>query len=470
MNTTRALAIAAALAFATLSPLLHAQQVDCALLDDPVHHRVNPATGANLLTTWLNEAENAETRYGFTDDRGAPIRASRTAIAGLSPVHRLYKAQGGDFVWIANPAEIASAIANYGYADHGVNFHASRTPVACMQPVYRFLKGNKHRHAFTDAERNALAADGWRAEGISFYARPGEDPEVDTVFSIAVMPDTQNEVFGNGARYIGRAQWLADNKANLDLRFVLHSGDVTNWGERDEPQYVIAAQGVAPLQAAGIPFAFTPGNHDTRAVGCPPNYGGACPGENASVNVRFLPLFSQYFNDRFAVGGRMEAGKVDNYYTLFEAGGVDWLVLSLELWPRTGVVEWAKTVVAAHPRHNVIVVTHMYLEGNGSISTSNGGYGANSPKYLYDNLISRYANIRFVFSGHTGQATHRIDTGVNGNRIVSFLQALHSSTNPVRIVEIDTAAGEATTWIYAPGTQTQYPQYDAVVNGLDFVD
>ena len=472
MNTTRALAIAAALAFATLSPLLHAQPVVCALLDDPVHHRVYPASGANLLTTWLNEAENAETRYGFTDDRGAPIRASRTPAAGLSPVHRLYNAQGGDFVWIANPAEIASAVANWGYVDQGPNFHASRTPVACMQPVYRYQKGNKHRHAFDDAERDALAAAGWRPEGISFYARPGEEPAVDTVFSIAVLPDTQNEVFAGApaARHVGRAQWLADNKSTLDLRFVLHSGDVTNWGERDEPQYQIAVAGVAPLEQAGIPFAYTPGNHDTRAVGCPPSYGSACPGESASTNVRLLPLFSRYFNDRFAVSGRMEAGKVDNYYTLFEAGGVDWLVLSLELWPRTAVVDWAKTVVAGHPTHNVIVVTHMYLNGDGSISTSNGGYGATSPRYLYDNLVSRYANVRFVFSGHTGDATHRVDTGVHGNRIVSFLQALHSSTNPVRIVEIDTAAGDASSWIYAPQTQASYPQYDAVVGGLDFID
>ena len=97
-------------------------------------------------------------------------------------------------------------------------------------------------------------------------------------------------------------------------------------------------------------------------------------------------------------------------------------------------------------------------------------YGATSPRYLYDNLVSRYANVRFVFSGHTGDATHRVDTGVHGNRIVSFLQALHSSTNPVRIVEIDTAAGDASSWIYAPHDNRAYPEHDAVVGGLDFID
>lgn len=473
MNSFRIILAACALAGAALSPALRAQQVDCSTLETPVHHRVNPVTSANLLTTSLAEAQNAEVRHGFTDDRGAPVRASTTPRPGLSAVHRLYTAQNRDFVWIANPAEVASAVANHGYVDQGVNFYASRTAVNCLQPVYRYRKGAMHRHAFSEGERTALAAAAWVPEGVSFHARPAPDPQVDARFSFAVIPDTQNEVFAGShmARHVGRAQWLADNKSTLDLRFVLHSGDVTNWGERDASQYDIAMAGVAPLRQAGIPFAYTPGNHDTRAV-CAG--GSACPGESTRATVRELPLFNQYFNGQFTVTGRMEAGKLDNYYTLFEAGGVDWLVLSLELWPRTAAIDWAKSVVEAHPSHNVIVITHMYLDIDGQgvafISTSNGGYGANSPKVLFDRLISQYANVRFVFGGHTKQAGHRTDVGVHGNRIVSFLQAMHSSTNPVRIVEVDTAADDVSSWIYAPQNGAGYPQYDVVEGDLDFVD
>ncbi|MFC4822497.1 metallophosphoesterase [Dokdonella ginsengisoli] len=448
-------------------PRIAAAAPDCAALDDPIYHRVNPSSQANLLTPWQSEADSAAANHGFTDDRGTPVLASRTPASGLVAAHRLYNGSSNDFVWITNPAEIAGAVANYGYADKGTDFYVSPEPASCTQPVHRFLKGNKHRHAFSDAERSALLAQGWTAEGVSFHAKPAAAP-VDTTFSIAVLPDTQNEVFPGApaARHVGRAQWLADNRQLLDLRFVLHTGDVTNWGERDEPQYQVAVSGVVPLENAGIAFAYTPGNHDTRAV-CAG--GSACPGESAIVNVRLLPLFNQYFGDRFAVTERMEPGKLDNYYTLFEAGGVGWMVLSLELWPRTAVVDWAKSAVAAHPAHNVIVVTHMYLDGDGSISTSNGGYGANSPRYLYDNLVGQYPNVRFVFSGHTGQAASRTDTGVHGNRIASFLQSFHSPTNPVRIVEIDTAADTAASWIYAPQTATEYPEYDVRVTDLDFV-
>jgi hypothetical protein len=63
---------------------------------------------------------------------------------------------------------------------------------------------------------------------------------------------------------------------------------------------------------------------------------------------------------------------------------------------------------------------------------------------LYDNLIRRYPDIRLVFSGHTGIAGGRLDTGDGGgggNSIASFLGTFHSATtNPIQIVDIDTAS------------------------------
>ncbi len=474
MNPCRRWSVLSALLLvpAFLVPPAHAAP-DCDAFTAPIHHRVNPGSQANLLTRWQSEADNA-VQYGFTDNRGAPFRAALQAGTDLAPVHRLYKGSTGDFVWIWKPAEIASAVANYGYTDQGANFFASKVASPCLRPVYRYLKGSKHRHAVTQADRDALVAAGWTAEGISFHAAANDG---ETRFSIAVIPDTQGEAQpsspGNppnlgDLRFLRRAEWLASQRDLLNLKFVTHSGDVVNWGERDEHQYTVVSEGIEPLEDAGIPYSLAIGNHDTRAV-CAG--GSACPGESARDNVRLTPLFNQYFNGRFdAQAGQYQVNRVDNAYSLFEAGGRRWMVLTLELWPRQGAIDWAKGVVAAHPAHNVIVVTHAYLNGDGSISTSNGGYGATSPKHLFDTFIRVYPNIRMVFSGHTGQAASRLDTGANGNRIASFLQTFHSSTNPVRIVEIDTAANSLTTWVYAPSSDTDYPQYDRVVTGLEFVD
>ena len=456
------------------TPAVQAQSTPaCEAMSAPIWFRVNPTSQASLLTRYESEAVNAGLRYGFTDDRGVAFRGAPAAASGLVPVHRLYKPGSTDFVWIADPAEVASAVAQYGYVDQGVNFHAANQAASCTVPVYRYRKGAMHRAAVGQAERDALVAAGWQQETISFHAVPTATA-VDAVFSIAMIPDTQNEVRPTvprnlaDTRFRDRSQWLADNRDALDIRFVGHTGDVVNWGERDEYQYQVASDGIQPLEAAGIPFSLSIGNHDTRAV-CAG--GSACPGESASVNVRLTPLFNQTFGGRFtAQAGAYESGRIDNHYSLFDAGGKRWMVLVLELWPRESVIAWARGVVAAHPQHNVIVTTHAYLESNGAISGSNGGYGAKSPQYVFDNLIKLYPNIRFVFSGHTGQAASRTDTGVNGNRIVSFLQTFHATTNPVRLIEIDTAAGTASTHIYAPQTNTHYPQYDASFDGLDFVD
>ena len=155
-----------------------------------------------------------------------------------------------------------------------------------------------------------------------------------------------------------------------------------------------------------------------------------------------------------------EAGRAENSYSLFSAGGLNWMVLTLELWPRKEAVAWAREVVASHPKHNVIVVTHSYVSHNGALSTSNGGYGATSPKYLYDNLIKVYPNIKLTLSGHTGTAAYRRDVGVKGNVIHNYLLAMHSNTtNPTRMVEVNVSAGRVSSWVYAPHTKTSYPSY-----------
>jgi hypothetical protein len=189
------------------------------------------------------------------------------------------------------------------------------------------------------------------------------------------------------------------------------------------------------------------------------------------VTVRDTTAYNRTFPvARFRnVEGTYEPNKIDNAYATFTAGGVDWMVLTLELWPRTGAVNWAKEVVRTHPGHNVVIVTHAYLEANGSISTSNGGYGATSPQYLYDNLVKLYPNVKIVLSGHTGQSAVRTDVGAGGNKIVSLLQTYHSqNTNPVRIVDIDTAAGTVSSRVYAPLTGTDYPTDSTSTSGLRF--
>jgi hypothetical protein len=299
----------------------------------------------------------------------------------------------------------------------------------------------------------------------------GQASQGSSVFTIANLPDTQRDINQASSetnptgvqRFNNRFTWFRDNKEKLNLQLVMQAGDLQDWDTPDHIQYTRASNGLKILEGAGIPYALTVGNHDTNAV-CPG--GSACPGANTSVEVRNTTTWNSYYPpSRYPGIVTYQAGKTDNAYRTYTWGGLKWMVLNYELWPRTEAVNWMKTVIAAHPGHNVILISHMYLDGNSAISTSNGGYGANSPKYVYDNVISRYPNIRMHFSGHTGNAGYREDTGANGNKIYSFLDCYHDTTNNwTRLLTIDTTRNTISTKVYAPWTNQTRTEAAANVN------
>lgn len=461
------------------SPAANAADAVCSSLDAPIHERSSPTSGSSFLTTWLQRASEAEAR-GFTKRHPTPFTASATAKSKLVGVHRLFRESQNDYLYTSDESEVASARRTHGYVDQGIKFYAAPPAADCGVAVHRYLSPRgKHRLVAGQADRALLARQGWRSEGVFFRAaasrgavapvQPPAGPS-DSSFTLAVMPDTQQEVLRRrDDRMLHRARWLAANRAALDLRYVAHSGDVVNWDTPDHAQYEVASAAMAPLEAARIPYSLAIGNHDTAAT-CPG--GSACDPRRTRTLFRDTRTFNRYFTQsRFgAVRGAYEAGKVDNIYSTFEAGGVSWLVLNLEMWPRSGAIEWAKRVVATHADHNVIVVTHYYLDAFGNIAGNDAGYGDNSPQRLYDELIGRYANIRFVFSGHVGTVAHRRDTGVHGNVVHSFLEAIHDSTsNPVRLLTVDTSANTLRTWVYSPLTRAVYPGSTLTLSGLGLV-
>jgi hypothetical protein len=101
--------------------------------------------------------------------------------------------------------------------------------------------------------------------------------------------------------------------------------------------------------------------------------------------------------------------------------------------------------VASHPHHNVILLTHAFLDASGRIAEDNGGYGATTSRLLWESLDD-YPNLVMTFSGHVGQAASTSETADDGHKVATFLQAMHApTTNPVRLVSVDTAAGTLTT-------------------------
>jgi hypothetical protein len=290
--------------------------------------------------------------------------------------------------------------------------------------------------------------------------------DVVTTFTFADVPDTQREVHRDDNPLLpDRYQWLSDNKESLNLKFITHTGDLTDWGHVDPAQFTRASSATNILDNSGVPYSYAIGNHDSAAV----KEGGsaASPG-NTRTLMRETSAFNTWFPlSRFKnVGGTFEPNKVDNMYQTFSAGGLDWLVVTLEMWPRVAVVDWAKEVVESHPHHNVVITTHAFTDNVGAYPTA-GNYGDTNAQVMWDRLVSQYTNIKFVVSGHYGPNTtlgyggynYSEATGVNGNKVAQIMTAYHSNwQNHVRLLKVDTANGSITSQVYVPTSiHSAYP-------------
>ena len=250
-------------------------------------------------------------------------------------MHELWNPKSFDRIYSRSATEIAG-IKKAGYVDRGVAFYAASSGGSCLYPVYRFHKGSGHLYVGTAADRAALKSQGWTQQSAVFWLtkpasviekRSGASSTPPTgartrpsdAFTIAVMPDTQQETLAaTDTRFADRTHWLVDNRAKLGLKFVTHVGDVVNWDTPNHVEYQRAHDALQVLNDNGIPYSLSPGNHDTGAV-CVG--GSACPSKVSPVAVRDTGTFNKYLNGGVAdVRGCFEAGKVDNTYSTVLGG------------------------------------------------------------------------------------------------------------------------------------------------------
>jgi hypothetical protein len=246
----------------------------------------------------------------------------------------------------------------------------------------------------------------------------------DNTIRVAIIPDTQAETYSTSAK---RARWIA--RRSFDA--VAHVGDVTDWGARDWRQFKRARKWVGLLPS--VPRAIAVGNHDTGAVGVggsafdPPRTGFLLRDTLAFNRAALVPVSN--------VSRQWELNKVDNMWVPV---GKRWGLLTLELWPRVGAVQWANQVVKSNPKRSWIIVTHACLNRNGSISGSNG-YGTTSPRYLRDSLVRPNRNVRVVLCGHIGT------TAVKHDRHTSWILTNRTIPGLVRVLRIDDR--QVRTWL-----------------------
>jgi 3',5'-cyclic AMP phosphodiesterase CpdA len=266
---------------------------------------------------------------------------------------------------------------------------------------------------------------------------------------IVLLPDTQTYAEKFPEVLDSQINWILREQKNID--WVLQQGDLTQ-NNNDKEWKVIQA---AFQQLDGkVPYVLAAGNHDM----------GSGPGKFA--DVRNTSLYNQYFpiekmQKLKGFGGTFEPGKIENAWYQFETGGTKWLVLTLEFGPRDKVLDWASGVIRNHPERLVILNTHSYMysdstrQGVGdSWRPQNYGVGkdsadeaVNDGEMIWEKLIKKFPNTRFVFSGHilrSGVGT-LVSFNEAGNPVYQFLAnyqegvkgSIKGGNGWLRIVDLD---------------------------------
>ena len=249
-------------------------------------------------------------------------------------------------------------------------------------------------------------------------------------FRLIVLPDTQFNSEKWPQQTTKMTEWIAKNQQSLNVKYVLHVGDMVNVAS-DKRQWEYFDASMRVLDGK-VPYVLAVGNHDFDMLA----------GKRSTV------LFDRHFPaERFRKLPSFPTGEPDkaNSYRTFSAAGINWLIVTMPFLPTDAQLESANQVVQDHPDHCVIVLTHSYLTHSGRDTS-----GVN----IWEKLVRRHRNISLVICGHLS-TVHFVSQGDHGNKVYEMLfdwqndkQAEPNSY--LAILEFDPDAAKLSVKSYSP--------------------
>jgi hypothetical protein len=242
-------------------------------------------------------------------------------------------------------------------------------------------------------------------------------------FSIVFLPDTQNYAESFPETYMGQTEWIKERTQPDNIKFVIHLGDIVQNQNKREEEWKLADRAHQVLDGV-VPYSMVPGNHDMGMV--------------EKRITRDTSLFNKYFPparfDKNAWYGGHFGDANDSNYCLFEAAGMKFLVLSLEMCPRDEVLDWASGVLNKHKDRRVIMATHCYMRPDGRDKNTSRAYGlvGATGVELWDKFIRKHENIFMATSGHVlgvGLQTNANDAGLPVHETLVDYQGLANGGN-----------------------------------------
>ena len=233
-------------------------------------------------------------------------------------------------------------------------------------------------------------------------------------FTIAVLPDIQNYTnYKYQKEYrksfpvnfrdmaIRQTEFIARNSIENGgkIVFAIFLGDMVNTRSKKQCEWEYADQAVSVLDDV-IPFGIVIGNHDYDFWKWSFQRKDVVVEGSSFFNKYFGPE-SSHFSGKSWYGGASENGL--NSFSIFKAGGREFMFLGLEFEPSDEALSWAQQVINEHRNIPVIIATHGYLSYS-HVDTENGNYSflglhhhlegeGNGGRQVFNKLIRKNKNI-----------------------------------------------------------------------------
>lgn len=259
-----------------------------------------------------------------------------------------------------------------------------------------------------------------------------------TPYTIVWMSDTQEYASTYPDIYNSMMQYVSDKRDELNIVYLLHTGDLINNAYSDHDSLNAAA--AFKLLPDDLPVLTVCGNHDLKRM-----------------KNRFgyqEPDYSPYLSYRFDTDLDPAHETLDgvSHYALFSAGGQDFVFLSIGYGVEEESVAWANGVLEEYRDRIAVLCTHSYMHATWKLS----GPG----EILFEKVVKPNENIRLVLCGHlpgAQRAMHEID--VDGDRqpdrvvpeiLFNYQYEPEGGHGYLRLLTVDPLTGDIHVTTYSP--------------------
>jgi hypothetical protein len=219
--------------------------------------------------------------------------------------------------------------------------------------------------------------------------------------TFVIIPDVHLNGSDQPATWTAQAAWIVANQAVWNIQGVFSTGDWTIEGRASTDLPVAWTAGMQSIDLMGKPWASAVGNHDTDS--------GGTSGDSSRVfTIYDAQLGYARLNGKSWYGGAWNNSASNQYVKFTEpTTGRRFIMMFLEFFPRAGALAWAGGIIGTNPTAEVIVLTHGYMQTDGTLATAGSTYGPNN--YLLngdaagtdiETWAAGFRNIRAVICGH----------------------------------------------------------------------